>query len=306
MNEQNLPLWQTQEWEQFQKALGHKTTRVDQVLLLKLPLFLGMRYGYIPRGPFFPEGKKSDQFTKDLIQYAKKKKFVFVKIDPEAELKPSKKIKAKKSHSSQPGNSLLLDLSLSEADLLKQMKRKGRYNISLAEKKGVLVKRAQNRDEQKKFGSIFSQLLAETTQRDEFSAHGENYYQTMLRELPMSEIFVAFYEGKPLSAAICTFQKGRAIYYYGASSNTHRETMSPYLVQWEAIKEAKKRNCKTYDFLGIAPEDAPKDHHWKGITNFKTKFGGTVVNYPQAQDLIFRPFWYQIYKMLKKIQKLIK
>jgi len=306
IDEHERPLWQTSEWEQFQKALGHKTTRIDHVLVLKYPLFLGMKYVYLPRVSSFDGKKEASQFFHDLRQMSKKKKWVFARIDSEQSLPIPADIRSKQSHSPQPETTLLLDLNPNEAEILKQMKRKGRYNISLAERKGVTVKRAQSIDEQKEFGTMFFQLLSETTQRDDFSAHDESYYQTMLRELPMSEIFVAFYEGKPISAAICTFQKDRAIYYYGASSNTHREVMAPYLVQWEAIREAKKRGCKTYDFLGIAPENAPLDHPWKGITEFKTKFGGTVVNYPPSQDLIFRPFWYSLYKVLKKIQKVIK
>ncbi|MGE3278388.1 MAG: lipid II:glycine glycyltransferase FemX [Candidatus Altimarinota bacterium] len=305
-DDHDIPLWQTTEWEQFQKALGHKATRIGRNLVMKYPLFLGMKYAYVPRGPFFENKDEETEFFKELAVRGKKKKWVFVRIDPEQEVPLPKKIKAKKSHSPQPETTLILDLSLSEEQLLKQMKRKGRYNISLADKKGVLVKRAQSMEEQQEFCTIFYQLLNETTQRDAFSAHNESYYQSMLKEIPMSEIFVAFYEERPISAAICTFQKKRAIYYYGASSNSYREVMAPYLIQWEAIKEAKHRGCKTYDFLGIAPENAPKDHPWKGITEFKTKFGGTVVNYPAAQDLILRPFWYAVYKFLKKMQKFIK
>src|SRR5690606_18083488 len=226
--------------------------------------------------------------------------------DPEETINVPKKYKTRPSHSPQPETTLLLDLHLSESDLLKQMKRKGRYNISLAEKKGVLVKRATTREEQQEFASIFYKLLKETTERDGFAGHGEKYYQTMLAELPMSEIFVAFYDAQPISAAICTYQTERAIYYYGASGNTHRELMGPYLIQWEAIKEAKKRGCKSYDFLGIAPEDAPKTHPWKGITEFKTKFGGQVINFPPAKDIIFHPFLYQLYKLVKQLQKIIK
>jgi lipid II:glycine glycyltransferase (peptidoglycan interpeptide bridge formation enzyme) len=306
MKDAHFPLWQTPEWEQFQKSLGHKTTRIDRFLMLKFPLFAGMRYGYIPRGPVFLNDEKSDEFFNDLLHYAKKKKFVFVRMDPEKTIPIPKKIPWRKSHSPQPETTLILNLDLSEEDLLKQMKRKGRYNINLAEKKGVIVKRAQNLEEQKEYGSIFFRLLKETTQRDAFTGHDEHYYQSMLKELPMSEIFLAFYNETPVSGAICTFQSEKAIYYYGASSSQYREVMAPYLLQWEAIKEAKKRGCKEYDFLGIAPEDAGPEHPWKGITEFKSKFGGTVVHYPPAQDLIFRPFWYKMYRLMKRIQKMIK
>lgn len=297
-----ISLWQTSEWEGFQKSLGHCTTRIGSDLLVIIyPLFLGYKYGYIPRSQL----KEKDFITKDLNTLAKKKKLIFIRIDPAEEVK-IKNLKCRKAHSPQPESTLILNLSQDETELLKQMKRKGRYNISLAEKKGVIVKRAENSDDQELFAAIFHRLNQETTQRDRFCGHDVTYYKKMLKELPMSEIFVAFYENTPIAAAICVYQRKTAIYYYGASGNKHREVMAPYLIQWEAIKEAKKRGCELYDFLGIAPEGSPANHPWQGITEFKSKFGGNIINYPQAQDLIFRPFWYQIYKSVKFIQKLIK
>ncbi|MDZ4216756.1 MAG: peptidoglycan bridge formation glycyltransferase FemA/FemB family protein, partial [Candidatus Gracilibacteria bacterium] len=121
-----------------------------------------------------------------------------------------------------------------------------------------------------------------------------------------SEIMVAFNGSDAIAAGIFTYQKHRVIYYYGASSNANRELMAPYLLQWRAIQEAKIRGCGTYDFLGIAPEDATKNHPWKGITEFKQKFGGSVLQYPQARDIIHRPFWYQFFQFAKTIQKLIR
>ena len=91
------------------------------------------------------------------------------------------------------------------------------------------------------------------------------------------------------------------IYYYGASDHHYRNVMAPYLVQWEAIREAKKRGCKHYDFLGISPED--KSHHaWAGVTQFKKKFGGEVVNYPQAKNIVLHKWWYLAYQIYKKIR----
>lgn len=306
MKEIESPLWQTSEWEQFQKTLGMRVTRVGHSLLLKYPIFFGMRYGYMPRGPVNRDTEKPNEFFDELKRYAKKKKLLFIRIDPEQEIKIPKKVRTITSHSPQPETTLILDLSKSEEELLKQMKRKGRYNITLAEKKGVKVKRAESIEEQKNYAAIFYRLLKETTQRDNFSGHDEHYYQTMLKELPMSEIFIAYYDDEPVSGAICTYQPSKAIYYYGASGNKHREVMAPYLIQWEAIREAKRRGCESYDFLGIAPESATSDHPWKGITDFKTKFGGAVVQYPQAMDLVYRPLLYKFYKVLKFLQKIIK
>lgn len=265
-------------------------------------MFFGLRYGYIPRGPTL-KNEEGETFLSELQDLANKHKLIFTRIDPE---KKAGNIKGSPSHSIQPETTLVLDLKLSEEALLKQMKRKGRYNIGLAEKRGVQVKMANGADEKKNFMHQFHELLKQTTLRDQFFAHSEKYYQKMLERVPESEVMLAFYQQKPVAGVIMTFQKERAIYYYGASGNEHREVMAPYLLQWRAIQEAKKRDCKVYDFLGIAPEGADKKHPWLGISSFKKKFGGTIVYYPQAKDIIHKPIWYKFYKMCKYIQRLIK
>ena len=96
-----------------------------------------------------------------------------------------------------------------------------------------------------------------------------------------------------------------AVYYYGASSDEYRNVMAPYLVQWTAIQEAKKRGCETYDFLGVAPpfdgaqdlRDDVVDHPWAGVTSFKKKFGGEGVEFSEPFDLVLRPLVYSAYKL---------
>jgi|CXWL01.1.fsa_nt_gi lipid II:glycine glycyltransferase (peptidoglycan interpeptide bridge formation enzyme) len=302
-------LWQSHDWENFQKALGHKALRLgsegETALMIIHPLFLGLSYGYVPRGPS-AELHQLGILLGELEQPAKHHRLVFTRIDPEQPMQIPANVSIANSASIQPEVTLLLDLTLTEQQLLEQMKRKGRYNINLSEKKGVRVERAEGENQRKSFCHEFYQLLKETKERDLFSAHQEAYYQTMLKTLRSSEIFIAWHDDRPIAGAICTFQSTRAIYYYGASGNQHRELMAPYLVQWEAIREAKRRGCTTYDFLGIAPEEALQDHPWKGITDFKRKFGGSVVHYPKPIDIIHRPFWYSIYRSLKFLQRLLK
>ena len=305
----NLLLWQNQDWEKFQNDLNHRSLRMsgfsNNPLLIIFKRFLGKNTAYIPRGPILSPNEIKDFFIQ-LKKLSKKHNLIFTRIDPEHELKIPKIIPFKKSHSVQPETTLILDLTLSEKDLLQQMKRKGRYNIGLAQKKGIIIKKARTDTEKNDFIKIFYKILQETTQRDEFSAHNEDYYHKFLRNISGSEIFLAYYEDQPVAGGIFVYLKDVCIYYFGASSNTHRELMTPYLLQWIAILEAKKRGCKVYDFLGIAPENAGKNHPWTGITDFKKKFGGVEIRYPRAVDIIHMPYWYKIYKLLKILQRLIK
>ena len=78
--------------------------------------------------------------------------------------------------------------------------------------------------------------------------------------------------------------------------------MAPYLLQWHAICEAKKLGFAHYDFLGIAPSGS-KNHPWQGVTDFKLKFGGEIVNYVKAKEFVFKPLWYFIIRLVKKIKR---
>ena len=223
----------------------------------------------------------------------------------------------------------MIDLTKSEDEILQLMKQKGRYNVRLAQKRGVELKAVSSKQEKglrlrgrspsgsdskrkRKKGSVsklvgeFFELLDITTKRDEFRGHGVSYYEKMLEKLgDQAELIMAYYDGQPVAGGIFTFYGKTAVYYYGASSDEYRNVMAPYLVQWTAIQEAKKRGCETYDFLGVAPpfdgaqdlRDDVVDHPWAGVTSFKKKFGGEGVEFSEPFDLVLRPLVYSAYKL---------
>jgi len=237
-----------------------------------------------------------DTLLEALKPLAKKENAIFLRIDPPI----TKQIKFKgfrETHSGfQPEDTLIIDLTKSEEEILKQMKQKGRYNIRLAEKKGVKIAESKDIDS-------FYSLLEQTTTRDSFHGHDKHFYQQMLDKLPQNAIlYLATYENKPIAGIIITHFKDTAIYYFGASGNEYRNVMAPYLLQWHAMKEAKKKNLKYYDLLGIAPENT-KDHPWGGVTNFKKKFGGEHVTYVPPKEYSFKPFIHLLYRLYKKIKK---
>lgn len=261
-------------------------------LVYKMHLFKSFSFFYCPRGPLNLDPKDLVSVLKPL---AKKEKAIFFRMDPFQE----KEIEGfNKSHSSQPENTLFLDLTMPLDEILKQMAPKGRYNIKVAQKHGVEISTDQDPDSIKKFHN----LLTETFTRDGFNGHPISYYQTMLDTLVplnMAKLYLASYKGEVIAGLLATFYRDTAIYYYGASSSKHRNTMAPYLLQWTAIQEAKERGLAHYDFLGISPQNA-KNHPWAGVTDFKLKFGGTRKNYPSAQDYPFSRLMYLLFRIYKK------
>jgi len=193
----------------------------------------------------------------------------------------------------QPSHTLMLDLSLSEEELLRQMHQKTRYNINLAEKKGVkIVSAGSERFEE------FWQLLTATGDRDEFNLHGRSYYQAMLKiDSNFLKLFFAEFQGQAIATGIFSFFGDTATYLHGGSANENREVMAPYALQWQTIKLAKQLGYKYYDFHGI------DEINWPGVTRFKKGFGGFEVNFPGTFDMVFDQSWYSIYKMVRKVRR---
>ena len=291
-------LWQHPIWEDFQKSIGRKTWVLKNdgasALIIKHNMPMGLNWLEVPRGPFFKNEKSLSEILMKIRELGKKEKSVFIRMSSFEELRITNYELRMSKYDNQPETSLIIDLDQTEEEILKQMKPKGRYNIKVAQKHGVTVKESQNID-------VFHDLLKKTSGRDGFSVHPKNYYQKMLKSMPKNaQLLLAEYQGKVIAGGIFVYLDRWGIYYYGASDYENRNLMAPYLIQWEAIKEAKKRDCKRYDFLGIAPEHAKK-HPWKGVTEFKKKFGGQVKDYPQAKEMVLRPFWYWVYKIYKKL-----
>ena len=320
---------------------------------------------YSPRGPLLDYNNPTkaeaqlEALTQKIRQIAKEENAIFYRIDPPIPATTHNKTallpKLKKLHfhpthlGFQPQDTLLLDLAKTPEEILAQMKPKGRYNIRLAEKKGVKIVEADPTQPNAKGQNLFAKNLAayykilqETLSRDKFYGHGIGFYKNMIECLaapdlspglaapglspghksaikaPSAKLYLAYHGETPIAGIIVTFYKDTAIYYYGASSNEHRNLMAPYLLQWHAINQAKQYGCKTYDFLGIAPPKpktmlspqenpmGPPSHPWRGVTEFKRKFGGTHVKYLPAQELTFKPLIHFIYKLAKTLRKLFR
>lgn len=290
-------LWQHPLWTDFQETIGRKTWLIEEkdasALVIKHKLPKGFNWLEVPRGPLFESKKGLDEILSKIQKIGKKEKSIFIRLSPYKKLSNVKCPMLNVLNDHHPEVSLVINLSQSESDILSQMKPKGRYNIKVAERHGVTV-------ESSKDVSPFFDLLKKTGNRDGFGIHTESYYQKFLETFgDNAQLLLAKFEGQVIAGGLFVYLDDWGIYYYGASDNQHRNVMAPYLIQWTAIKESKQRGCTNYDFLGIAPDDS-KNHPWTGVTDFKKKFGGQVVSYPSAQEIVLRPFWHFLYRFLKR------
>ncbi len=309
-NQENPHILQTAEWGELKRAFGWEVERIVsgdlgvQILFRKLPLGLAA-VGYLPK-PVFSQQLSviSYQFLAEIDKVCRKKRAVFLKIEPDewdTDLAPGASHPALRTspHNIQPPRTVIVSLEGSETDILNRMKQKCRYNVRLAEKKGITVRAWDDLDG-------FHRLMQVTGGRDGFGVHSLEYYKkthSLFHPTGMAELLVAEFESRPL-AALMVFALGqRAYYLYGASNDEERNRMPTYLLQWEAMKWAKARGCTEYDLWGVPDEDestleaqfeSRHDGLW-GVYRFKRGFGGEVKRAAQALDRVYMPPLYWAY-----------
>ena len=284
---------QSREWEKFQEMLGRKIWRVEGRLIIRHDLPGGFNYLYAPH-----LAELTGSFLREVADVARKEKSIFLKIDPVKNLQPlAVNFQFRKSQNLQPQKTVIADLTKSEEELLGGMHPKTRYNIRLAERKGVYVFKC-DRARIKSFVDAFWELLSATSRRDAFYSHSERHYQKLIGisgDQFINNLFFAEYRGEVLAAALVNYYGKRATYLHGASSEIHKNVMAPHLLHWRIMQDAKSSGFEVYDFWGI------DEKKWLGVTRFKMGFGGEVVEHPQAVDVIFRPAWYRIYKAVQRV-----
>jgi lipid II:glycine glycyltransferase (peptidoglycan interpeptide bridge formation enzyme) len=196
----------------------------------------------------------------------------------------------------QPRAVMVLDLASDTDKIFEGFHKKWRYNIRLAERKGVVVREGARADL-----GLFHPLYLETARRDGFVGRGRGYFETLWNVLEprgMLKLFVAEHEGVTLSAIILFLMGERAMYVYGASSSERRNLMPNHLAQWTAIRWAATTGYRLYDFRGVSPvrDGRPLEPHIAGLNRFKEGFGARYVEYAGEFDLPLRPLWYTAWR----------
>lgn len=297
---------QTEDWLKFQNSLGRKTFRFNngkiRANIIQHKIAFGKNYLYIPHGPeiFFDNiqsGLKNevDNFLNYLKKLGEENKSIFVKFEPLTdvitELVFRKGIKKSKKYI-QPQKTVILNLNLSEEELLSQMHHKTRYNIRLAGKKDLRLEESTNTE-------IFWTLLQNTAKKDRFYTHTKDYYENLLKFFNNGElktrVFFILYGNKHIAGAIVMLYGDIAYYLHGAMDRDYKELMAPYFMHWEIIKKFKDLKFKYYDFWGIDPQK------WPGVTRFKLGWGGDMKEHPGSFDIPVSRFWYFAYNLARRI-----
>ncbi|MDR2518155.1 MAG: peptidoglycan bridge formation glycyltransferase FemA/FemB family protein [Spirochaetaceae bacterium] len=293
------------------------------LLVIRRRLAFGFCFAYVPWGPEFPEGFPDDGAARNtaLLELARSlcplmpDNVAFIRFDPpwytEGPGTPAPVLSEPFSPAGadvQPPDTVLLDLTQPEKALLGGMKGKWRYNVGLAGKRGVTVRRGGSGADLERF----YQLLTETARRDGIALHSLGYYKTLfthcagyLDQGQEAALYLAEHEGEVLAGIVVLFRGAQAVYLYGASSDRKRNLMAPYALQWSAIQDAKARGCRVYDLFGIPPRDDP-GHPMAGLYRFKTGFGGRIIHRPGSWDYAYRPLVKALFVLAEGLRKKLR
>lgn len=314
----NPHILQTSPWGQlkadFGWQLGHVASPDCGAQILIKRILPGINFAYIPKGPI---GLNWDQLWPEIDAICRSRNCVFLKVEPDYWVRDDlqhddnnrqlRNFFIQSHHSIQPMQTLVVDITGEETQILGRMKQKTRYNINLALKKNVVVKPHTD------LGAFYN-LMEITGQRDQFGIHSLAYYQrayNLFHARDLCQLLLAEFEGTPISALIVFMVGNRAWYFYGASSNLQRDRMPNYLLQWEAIRWAKSQGCLEYDLWGVPDVDlatleanfaSRSDGLW-GVYRFKRGFGGELRSSIGSWDRVYNPILYRLYSLWLKYRK---
>ena len=317
-------LLQSWEWGELKAHFGWRVVRLGwaesgrwvagaQVLLRPVPPVFTI--AYVPKGPLVDWRCPSRlaAVLSDLHRMGRAWRAIFLKIEPNAEDDPELAAALGRhgfgcGAGVQPARTMLVDLSGDEEAILAAMKQKTRYNIRLAERKGVSVRLAGVDDL-----PTFFRLMQATSRRDGFGIHPLSYYRAAFELFApqRAALLLAEVAGEPVAGLMVFAHGSTATYLYGASSDSHREKMPAYLAQWAAMRWGREHGCMCYDLWGIPDCDEATleagfaDHTGRGaapaisgdalwgVYRFKRGFGGQVVRASGAYDYVYiRPLYW--------------
>ena len=315
-------LLQTTAWARLKNRFGWSSQRVwlrrdgrlvagAQVLFRSAALGI-VKMGYVPHGPLVDWGddEQVSVLLNQIDQAAYGRGAGLLKLEPriwQEEMTAAEWEALYRRHGCvpspdtiQPPRTIVIDLRPSEDDILAAMKQKTRYNIRLAEKKGITVREGAPADM-----AAFNRLMLATGARDGFGIHQPEYYRAAYEIFAphQAALLLAEYEGRPL-AGVMVFAWGRsAAYLYGASSDEERARMPAYAAQWAGIHWAKARGCESYDLWGVPDADEAtleagfterQDGLWP-VYRFKRGFGGELRRTVGAADRVYNNLLHRLY-----------
>lgn len=305
----NETFFQSWEWSEFEKSIHKEVYRIgiydsqlNELAGVMSIVFINAKRGrllHVRNGPLIKWGNK--ELAAEVINYLRlmaiDKDCSYVRISPLLDdIKENRQFMKElglvscQMHDVDAEITWVLNLNQSEEEILAGMRKNVRYYIGRAKKDGVQIIKSTNPDDLVKFWPIF----LDTVERQSWKAYSYEYVFNEFKTFAQAGkalLILAKYDDKYIAGSIFIFHKGISYYHHSGSLTAYRKIPAPYLIQWQAIKEAKARGFDKYNFFGIARTDK-KTHPWAGLTFFKKGFGGYAESHLHAHDLpIKNKYW---------------
>jgi lipid II:glycine glycyltransferase (peptidoglycan interpeptide bridge formation enzyme) len=305
---------QSLNWQKMQQAMGRRTWRLglynEEEKLISVALSVKVRakrgdFLLVPHGPIFSsklgdyeKEKALGEWTESLRELARQEKCAFVRVQPVVENESFYwGIFQKLGYRPAPMHvhtetTRVLDITPEVDTILQNMRKTTRQMVRKGEK---MVKQGELKvTEPKEISQEMLKVYRETYQRGGANPYSDEYLRQEWECFAPKEnakLFVVWHEDRLLSWVMVVRSGKRAFYHQGGNILDKRFPAS-YLAQWRAIKWAKEQGCISYDFWGVSPQGASKDHPWQSISMFKRGFGGEYVEHLPAQDWPVSPkYW---------------
>ena len=291
----NPHLLQTWRWGEQQSRFGWVAQRrvlsaggieVPVSMLTAPTLVRRGRFGYVPRGPAV-DAAAMPVALEALGAWARELGLAFVRVEPELKADWQPPAGWTPAPATQPHDSMIIDIARPDDELMASFKSKTRYNIRVAQKKGVEV--ATSGDV-----ATFARLAGETSARHQIQLATEAHYRAVMELMAADDcarMYLASADGTPLAGIMVLRFGGRATYLFGASTRAGRERMPAYLLHWHAMRAMRDAGDVEYDLWGIPPDDRP-GHPLANLWQFKSGWQGRMVSYAGAYDLpLSRSVW---------------
>jgi peptidoglycan pentaglycine glycine transferase (the first glycine) len=312
---------QSFEWAELAPHLGAEALRIGVVddngqlcaamlLLITRAPVLRRNYFYAARGPIIndPDSPAMDILLSYILAEAHKRGAFMLKIEPGVPDANDRWLESLQKRGFRPNpyavhvrNEWVLDLRPDEKAIMAGMKEKWRYNVRLAGRKGVTVRRGEGQIDL----DMFYRIYETTSERDAFFIHNKQHYEDIIRlysDGDRAALFLAEYEDKAIAGIIVLRLGHWSWYMYGASSNEHRNLMPNHLLQWTGMQWAKSNGCWYYNFRGI-PDVLEESQELWGVYLFKRGFGGYAMHFLETHDLVYKPLIYKLYMRLLEIKR---
>lgn len=293
---ETTPFFQSWYWGEVQEKIGHPIYRFgiyDDDTLIGIALLVQIKarrghYLHLRHGPVLRNFESDFEFFfNEIKSYAKKQKCDFIRVSPLlpeednfAQFFREKGFRNAPIHNMDAENAWILPIDVFEDELLFGMRKTTRYLVKKSQSLAIEVNEQANKEN----FADFMELYKQTSRRHGFVPHRglEEEFEEFGKE-GLIQLLVARFEKKVIAGAMVVLYGNQAVYHHGATSDEYKEVPAAYLLQWDAIKEAKKQGKKVYNFWGVVPEDKP-NHPWRGLSLFKMGFGGRRINFIHAQD----------------------